>query len=103
MQQRLTKHAQMRMQQRGVKDLRMEILRNLADLELPVGRGLHAMRLSQRALSEARAQGLSAQEADRLQRMVLVESADGALVTVAHLHGGKAKAYTRRDRRKFWR
>ena len=39
----------------------------------------------------------------KVRHMVVVESGDGALVTCSHLHGRKARAYCRCDRRKFWR
>ena len=103
MQSQATKHAGVRMRQRGVRDYQVLAIANLADLEVRVGRHLHAMRLSPCALAEAASEGLSQQQMDQLRRLVIVEAADGALVTVAHLHGRKSKAYRRRDRRKFWR
>lgn len=98
-----TKHAGKRMRQRGIRNEQVLAVAQLADIDVPVGRSLHAMRMSRHAIAEAAAEGLSASEFDRLRHMVLVESADGALVTVAHLHGRKSRAYSRRDRRKFWR
>lgn len=103
MQLATTKHAEHRMRQRGIRDDQVSILASLADIDVPVGRSLYALRLSRKALVEAQAEGLKVGTADRLRRMVLVESSDGALVTVAHLHGPKSRAYRRDDHRKFWR
>jgi hypothetical protein len=38
----------------------------------------------------------------RLARLALVEAADGAVVTVARIHGRKGRHYRRRIRR-YWR
>lgn len=99
----MTDHVQQRARQRGVTDNRLQMAATLADRSGQVGRSLYALRISHDALVEAREDGWPPQELDRIKRFVLVESADGALVTCAHLHGRKSRAYGLRQRRKFWK
>ena len=103
MQLATTRHAELRMRQRGIRHGQISTLVNLVDIDIPVGRSLNALRMSRQALAAARADGLSNQEIDLLSRIALVESSDGALVTVAHMHGSKSRVYRRHIRRKFWR
>ena len=100
---RTTKHATERMQQRGTRNESVLNLIELSDVTTPVGRRLHGLRISRRALDEAMADGLPPSEAARLDRLVAIVSEDGALVSVANLHGRKSTAYRRRDRRAYWR
>lgn len=103
MRKELTDHAQQSMRQRGVRDIDWRILAVLADEGRAVGRALMAWSLSDAALDGAVAEGLARSMADRLRGLVLIESSDGSVVTVGHLHGRKGKAWRRRERRKFWR
>ena len=98
-----TKHATTRSQQRGFGRDQVERLIELADLVTPVSRGAAALRVSRSAIAEAVAEGLCSKAAARLAGRVAVLADDGAIVTVAHLCGRKAKAYKRRDRRPFWK
>lgn len=100
---RLTLHAETRMQQRGIKKENLVHFLDYADLSKPVGRHLQAIRISKDGIRDAIADGLNAHKLVRLLNMVVVNSDDGAVVTCAFLYGRKAKNYTRRDRRKYWR
>lgn len=102
MQIHLSQHAQNRMRQRGMRNADITALCHFADIDIPVARGLYALRLSRKAASEARAAGLPGKVVDRLSRAVAVESGDGTLVTCARLHGRKAASYRKRASRKFW-
>ena len=99
----ITKHANKRRQQRGFRSADLANLFSLADLDVPVSKGACAIRMSRSALAEALADGLRPAAAERLTRGVMVLADDGAVVTMAHLHGRKSKSYTRRDRRPFWK
>ena len=99
-----TKHATVRMQQRGFCHQQVARLVDFADLYTPVGRALGALRVSRSALAEAVADGMLRQaDADRLSRRAVVMAEDGAIVTLAHLCGRKSASYERRDRRAYWR
>lgn len=95
----LTLHAKVRANQRGVSDRRLLSLLVIADIAVPVGRDLHAHRVSRGALAEAIAEGLSPSDADRLSNIAVVEADNGAIVTVAPVHGRKGRHYRRRSRR----
>ena len=100
---RLTLHAETRMQQRGIKKENLFHFLEYADLSKPLGSHLQAVRISKEGIRDALADGVNAQKIVRLLKMVVVNSDDGAVVTCAVLYGRKAKNYTRRDRRKYWR
>lgn len=99
----ITRHARVRMQQRGIKHTRLASVLEYADLSNPVSRHLSAIRVSKRAVQEAIADGVDPQEMKRAFRMVVINSVDGALVTCANVHGRKAKNYTRRERQNYWK
>lgn len=98
----ITKHATARANQRGVPHRRLEALLAVADLEVAVGRGLHARRASRRALLEAIADGLPPALAGHLSNLAVVEADNGSVVTVAHIHGRAGQHYKRRTR-SHWR
>ncbi len=98
----LTKHAAGRANQRGVTHAAIGRLWLLADREVPVAASLSARSLSKSAIAEAIADGFSPSEVDRVRRLALVVSGDGAVVTVASIHGRKGRHYQRRMRR-YWK
>lgn len=99
----MTRHATRRAQQRAINRLQIEQLFLLSDMSSRVDRHLGALRLSRGALTEALADGMPPAQADRLAGRTLVLADDGAIVTLAHLHGSKSGAYRRRDRRAYWK
>ncbi|MEQ6335704.1 hypothetical protein [Sphingobium sp. MK2] len=103
MELQISKHAQNRMQQRGLRYADIQLLAEYADMDVVIAGGLHAMRLSKRAYAIAQAQGVSTSVLDRLKRAVAVESVEGTLVTCLHLYGRRSAAYRGRANRKFFR
>lgn len=99
----MTKHASCRSQQRAIRSAQLSDLFQLADIIVPVDRRVTALRVSRDVLHEAIAEGKAPALADRLLRRTMLLSDDGAVVTVAHMHGTKARAYRRRDRRPYWK
>lgn len=99
---RLTRHATQRASQRGVTRAAIGHLWSLSDQEIPVAADLHACSISRAAIAEAIADGARPADMARLARLALVEAADGAIVTVARIHGRKGRHYRRRIRR-YWR
>ena len=97
----LTRHAEVRANQRGITKRRLESLLSIADIDVAVGRHLHARRASRSAIAEAIQEGLSPSDAERLSRIALIQADDGAIVTVAPVHGRKGRHYRRRLHR-FW-
>ncbi|MBB5730612.1 hypothetical protein [Sphingomonas prati] len=99
----MTRHANRRARQRGMRHVQIEQLFLLSDLASQVDRHLCAFRVSREALREAVADGLPPSEAERLAGRALLLTDSGTVVTLAHLHGGKAQMYRRRDRRPYWK
>lgn len=99
----ISRHAERRMQQRGLRRADIAILSSYADIEVTIASGLHAVRISRKAYEEARSLGVSPSSLDRLRQAVAVESNDGTLVTCLHLHGRRSAAYRGRANRKFYR
>lgn len=98
----LSQHAQCRLRQRGLREAEFSTLLWFADIDVPVARNLHALRLSRNAAQDARAAGVPQRVLNRLSNAVAVESDDGTVVTCARFHGTKAAAYRRRNFRKYW-
>ena len=99
----LTQHANRRAQQRAIRPQQIEQLFLLSDLVIPVDRHLSALRISREALRDAVANGMAPADADRLVGRTMVLADDGSIVSLAHLHGRKARAYRQRDRRPYWK
>lgn len=99
----LSRHAEARANQRGIRQASLETLLDLADFAKPVARGLTVLRASNRSLAFALSEGIDPSTVARLRKLAIVQADDGTLVTCAHIHGRKAKGYLCRDRRKSWR
>lgn len=92
MQYGISKHAQRRMNQRGVTHEFVSTLVNYADIEVPVGSNCSLLRVS-------RGQGEHLNIDDRLCHYAAVFSEDGNIVTVLPIHKGNSG---RRYRRTNW-
>lgn len=87
----ITKHAQIRMAQRGVRRDDLEVLLAHADLESDVGGQCTML-----GLRRDTAQRLGVD--DWMKRTAVIVSADGAIITVMPLYGSSAGRHYRRDR-----
>lgn len=90
----ISQHAERRAQQRGLVPTLIALVASYADLEIPVGSGRVAVRLSYRAVRRL-AHERGATVADRARNVVLILAGD-VLVTVLHAHGQASRRYRRR-------
>ncbi|MGH7020861.1 MAG: hypothetical protein ACREEY_13315 [Brevundimonas sp.] len=85
----LTRHAEARANQRGVQQDVIEAILHHADVDVPVGGGCSALRLSKRRLKDAALRKRLGSQLDRLAGIAVVCSDEtGEIVTVLHDHGG---------------
>ena len=84
--ERLTHHARIRCQQRGVNEARLLTFLKYADIDRPAGRGCRSLRLS-------RAVSLGAKNSEQLLGLELILSPEGKIITAKH----------QRRRRPSWR
>lgn len=85
----LSQHASVRAKQRGVPHVLIEALLVHADIDLPVGSGCTAFRLSRRRLQDRELRRQLGSTLDRLAGLALVCADEtGEVVTVLHDHGG---------------
>jgi hypothetical protein len=94
----LTAHGRRRAAARGFRNAVLVGLADIADREVPVGRGCFALTASAGAIASARADGLLPEALDRLRGRVLVMDADGVVVTALVTHRCRGRHY-RRDGR----
>ena len=81
---RLTHHAQIRMQQRGISAATLDALLDFGRFA-PAGGGREIVFFDKRARERlARAGALSAAEADRLCKNYAIVQSDGLVITVGH-------------------
>lgn len=85
----LTRHAETRASQRGVPRDVIEAILDHADMDVPVGGGCTALRLSKRRLKDAALRRRLGARLDRLSGIAVICADDtGDIVTVLHDHGG---------------
>jgi len=94
----MTAHGRRRAAARGFRRSILACLVDIADREVPVGRGCVALSASARALAAARQDGVAADELERLRGRVLVLDPEGCLVTALVMHRRRGRHY-RRDGR----
>ena len=94
----LSAHGRRRAATRGFTREIMASLADIADREVPVGRGCFALSASFAAIASARANSPNPATLDRLRRRVLVLDASGSVVTALVLHRRGGRHY-RRDGR----
>lgn len=99
----LTRHAEARANQRGIRQANLEALLDLADFAKPVARGLTVFRITRRSLAFAASEGVDVVTLERMKNLAVVQSDDGAIITCVHAQGRGSTSYLRRDRRKFWK
>lgn len=92
----LTQHASHRANQRGVPHGVIVHLLNHADVETGVGGGCVALSLSRRTLVDRDVKRSVGRDLDRLRNLTVVcDPEDGAIITVLHEHGTRARRYHR--------
>jgi hypothetical protein len=85
----LTGHAEARANQRGVPLDVIEAILDHADMDVPVGGGCTALRLSKRRLKDATLRKRLGSQLDRLAGIAVICADDtGDVVTVLHDRGG---------------
>ena len=85
----LSHHAERRANQRGVPHFIIEVLLAQADIELPVGNGCSALRLSKTRLQDRELRENLGADLDRLAGLAVICADDtGEIVTVLHDWGG---------------
>ena len=91
-----SKHANMRGQQRGLKRDTTDLVWRYGDIEVSIGKGCQAIRLSRAGLNYLKSIGYNQSQIDRCQGVVIVCAEDGkTIVTTMHNHGPTAKRYRR--------
>lgn len=90
-----TEHARRRTAERCVRNGDLALLLQVADREAPVGSGCIAISMSNRRREELAAEGYAANAIERAARVVAVQGADGAIVTVLRPGGRKGRRYRR--------
>jgi hypothetical protein len=85
---RLTRHAAVRANQRGVTHQTVEAVFAWADVELPAGDGCSVLRFSRERLADRDLRATLGPLADKVCSLALVVAGDtGRVVTVLHDHG----------------
>ena len=101
---KLSKHAIVRMNQRGVRKVDIELLVAHADVAIPCGNGCMSYCMTEKGLNDLLLVKVPVQMADRVRNLCAIVSVDGTIVSVMKLHGNKGKRYRRDkqfDRRKM--
>jgi hypothetical protein len=87
---KFTKHATIRIQQRGVSYEVIGVILDYADLDNDIGSGCYSIWISKRRLRDRALRSKLGSALDRAAGITLVISGDsGEVVTVMHDHGGK--------------
>ena len=95
----LSRHADLRANQRGVTHEMLHALIAYADIEAPVGKGCTVLRLSRGRLEDRALRSALGTMADRLRSLAIVVAGDGGtVVTVVHDHGKSGGRPYRRGR-----
>jgi len=91
--QAMTHHAEVRANQRGIRYSLIDAVLDLADLEIPVGDGCMAYRISKERLAERDVRHKLGGHLDRAGKVAVICGDDGAVVTVMHDWGCQGRRY----------
>ena len=86
-------HALQRIQQRGVRMEELSLVLSERDLEVPVGSGCTALTISRGRRRELISEGYPPSVVDRTVGLIVVESAEGEIVTVLRSFGQRGRRY----------
>lgn len=89
----LTRHAQCRVQQRGIRPAIVALILEHSDWEQHVGGGCISLRLSCIQREHLKKTGISAQLIEMTEKVVLVVGQSGQIVTVLHDVGRRGRRY----------
>jgi hypothetical protein len=93
---KLTRHAELRMRQRGFTLDMVKTVISASDRAKSVGNGRTALTLTRHALADMRADGIPAAVIDSARRCVIIVAEDETVVTVAkNLDGRRGRPYRR--------
>ena len=92
----LSRHAQMRANQRGVPNNLLDVIMAYADVDAPVGGNCTVIRISRARLLDQDVRQAAGANIDRLKSLALVWSeTSGQVVTVLHEAGQAGRRYRR--------
>lgn len=96
----LTLHAVQRMQQRGIPERLVHAVLDHHDIEFEAGSGCRIIRVSRRKATSTGTFGIPKQDAEKLSRLALVYSDNGArVVTVRRDHSSRiGRRYRRKNK-----
>lgn len=93
---RMTRHAEARIQQRGIRRESIDLVLHDSDIEVHAGDGLMSLQLSRRRLAQLAESGVPANVRENAQNVVLlVDYATQSLVTAMHSKGKRGKRHSR--------
>jgi hypothetical protein len=94
----LSKHAQIRANQRAVLHSSIDLLFTFADIEIPAGGSCSVIRLSRKNIADGEIRRLIGSQIDRLRNIALVfNSETREVVTILHDWGKRGRKYRRRN------
>ena len=92
----MTRHAEARVQQRGVRMESIEIVLREGDMEFHAGEGLMSLQLSRKRLSQLAANSVTTTTLENAKDVVLlIDYSTLSIVTVMHARGRWAKRHSR--------
>jgi hypothetical protein len=94
----MSRHAEARMAQRGVRKDVMALLLAEYDVVANVGGGCHALSLSHQRIRDLLDEGHPTSTVESLGRLVVVDGKAGTVVTVLHARGRRGRRYRRSAR-----
>ena len=85
----VSKHARIRCQQRGIRELDIEVIYKYADICIPRRNGAELIQISNKKLREIRAHGGEGVTVDHLRNIGLIINDNDYVITVMHLKKGR--------------
>lgn len=83
----LTKHAEIRCRQRGVRYAVVQTVLKYSDIEMPSYAGCKRLQLSRKAIDSMLAEGMSVAEADAAKKLALIVDKTDRVITVIKVAG----------------
>ena len=96
-----SRHARVRIQQRGVTSEILKLHEEYADMECCVGNGCTSRTLTDSAASELRHHGISQQIIEKARKMAVLYSESQQIVTVLFVGAGHGRTYRRGEKKRY--